>query len=74
MKIVADNLLYAKVVKYIKSRKDLTEDRLEGLEEIIQDEGKAKAIYDASRSSMGKANKLVQKSKLTKISLENVQI
>jgi nucleolar protein 56 len=53
VKIVADNFLYARVVKYIKSRKDLTEDRLEGLEEIVQDEAKTKAIYDASRSSMG---------------------
>jgi nucleolar protein 56 len=56
VKIVADNLLYARVVKYIKSRKDLTEDKLEGLEEIVQDEGKTKAIYDASRSSMGMSN------------------
>ena len=54
VKIIADNLLYARVVKYIKSRKDLTEDRLEGLEEIVEDEAKTKAIYDASRSSMGK--------------------
>lgn len=54
VKIVADNLLYAQVVKYIKSRKDLTEDKLEGLEEIVQDEAKTKAIYDASRSSMGR--------------------
>ena len=53
MKIVGDNLLYAQVVKYIKSRKDLTEDKLEGLEEIVMDEAKVKAIYDASRSSMG---------------------
>ncbi|XP_028391508.1 nucleolar protein 56-like [Dendronephthya gigantea] len=53
VKIIADNLLYARVVKYIKSRKDLTEDKLEGLEEIVEDEAKTKAIYDASRSSMG---------------------
>ena len=53
MKIVSDNLLYAQVVKYIKSRKDLTEDKLEGLEDIVMDEAKVKAIYDASRSSMG---------------------
>lgn len=45
--------MYAKAVKFIKSRKDLTEDRLDGLEEIIGDEAKTKAIYDASRSSMG---------------------
>ena len=53
MKIVNDNYLYAKVAHYIKSRKDFTEDSLEGLEEIVMDEGKAKAILDASRASMG---------------------
>ena len=53
VKIVNDNYLYAQVVKYIKSRKDLTVDKLEGLEELIMDEAKTKAIYDASRSSMG---------------------
>lgn len=53
VKIVNDNYLYAKIAQYIKSRKDLTEDKLEGLEEIVMDEAKAKAIYDASKSSMG---------------------
>lgn len=53
VKIVGDNYLYAQVVQYIKSRKDLTPDKLEGLEELIMDEAKTKAIYDASRSSMG---------------------
>lgn len=54
MKIVGDNYVYAQVVKYIKSRKDLTEDKVEGLEELVMDEAKAKAIYNAARSSMGK--------------------
>ena len=45
--------MYAKVTKFIKSRKDLTEDMMEGLEEIVMDSAKCKAIYDASRSSMG---------------------
>jgi len=53
VKIVNDNYLYAKLAQYIKSRKDLTEEKLEGLEEIVMDEAKAKAIYDASKSSMG---------------------
>ncbi|EDO37115.1 predicted protein [Nematostella vectensis] len=53
VKIVNDNYMYAKVAKYIKSRKDLSEDKLEGLEDIVMDEAKAKAIYDASKSSMG---------------------
>lgn len=53
MKIVSDNYMYARVAKFVKSRKDLTEDKLEDLEEIVMDSGKAKAIYDASKSSMG---------------------
>jgi len=54
VKIVGDNYMYAKVAKFIKSRKDFTEDKLEALEEIVMDEGKAKAIFEASKSSMGK--------------------
>lgn len=53
IKIVSDNYLYAKTAKFIKSRKDFTEDKLEALEEILMDEGKTKAIYEASKSSMG---------------------
>jgi len=53
IKIVSDNLLYAKCAHYIKSRKDFTEEKLPGLEEIVMDEGKAKAILTAARASMG---------------------
>jgi len=53
IKIVSDNYMYAKCVHYIKSRKDFTEEKLEGLEEIVMDEGKAKAILTAAKSSMG---------------------
>nr|XP_058959302.1 nucleolar protein 56-like [Pocillopora verrucosa] len=53
VKIVSDNYMYAKAAQYIKSRKDFSEDKLEGLEEIVMDSAKAKAIYDASKSSMG---------------------
>ena len=35
LKIVRDNYMYAKVAKYVKSHKDLTEDMLEGLKEIL---------------------------------------
>lgn len=52
-KIVTDNYMYAKVAKYVKSRKDLTEDMLEGLEEILMDSSKAQAVMEASRMSMG---------------------
>ena len=53
VKIVSDNTMYAKVAHFIKNRKDLTDDSLEPLEEIVMDSAKAKAILDASRSSMG---------------------
>ena len=54
IKIVSDNYMYARTAQYIKSRKDLSEDKLEGLEEIVMDSAKAKAIFAASKSSMGK--------------------
>jgi len=53
VKIVTDNYTYARVAQYIGNRKKLTEDRLEGLEKILLDSEKTRAIYDASRSSMG---------------------
>lgn len=53
VKIVNDNYLYAKAAKYIGNRKEFTEEKVEELEEIVMDNGKARAIYDASRSSMG---------------------
>jgi len=53
VKIVNENYMYAKVAKHIKDRKNLTDESLEGLEEIVQDSSKAQAIIDASRMSMG---------------------
>ena len=55
VKIVTDNYTYARVAQYVGNRKQLTEDRLEGLEKILLDSEKTRAIYDASRSSMGTA-------------------
>lgn len=52
-KIVPENYLFAKVVKYVGDRKQFTEDKVEGLEEIIMDAGKAAAVLSASKSSMG---------------------
>ena len=45
--------MFAKVAKLIKNRKELTEEKLESLEEIVMDSAKAQAIIDASKSSMG---------------------
>uniref|UniRef100_A0A672S174 Nucleolar protein 56 n=2 Tax=Sinocyclocheilus grahami TaxID=75366 RepID=A0A672S174_SINGR len=53
MKIVNDNSMYCKLAKMIGNRKELTEEMLEAIEEITMDSGKAQAILDSSRSSMG---------------------
>lgn len=53
VKIVPENYTYAKLAKFIKNRKELTNASLEGLEEITMDSAKAQAILDASKSSMG---------------------
>lgn len=48
--------MYARVIRVIKNRKEMTEDMEEDLEEIVMDSGKVQAIFAASRSSMGKSN------------------
>lgn len=53
VKIVPENYMYAKVAQLIKNRKELTDEKLEALEEIVMDSAKAQAIIDASKSSMG---------------------
>merc|ERR1712129_118346 len=52
-KIVPENALYAQVVKLIKNRKELKQENLEALGAILMDSGKAQAVIDASKSSMG---------------------
>ncbi|KAI8913277.1 hypothetical protein EDD86DRAFT_200144 [Gorgonomyces haynaldii] len=53
VKIVNDNLQYAQLAKFIKNKGDLSNEHLEGLEEICKDQVLAKHILDASRASMG---------------------
>jgi len=53
VKIVSDNHTFAKLTKFIKNKENLSEESLEGLEEIIGDADKAKEILEAARSSMG---------------------
>ena len=53
IKIVSDNCTFARCVKIIKNRKELTNEKLSALEEVIMDSVKARAIIDASKSSMG---------------------
>lgn len=53
VKIINDNATYCRVAQFIGNRKELNEEKLEELEELTMDGAKAKAILDASRSSMG---------------------
>merc|ERR1712001_318375 len=53
VKIVPDNYTFAKCVKVVKNRKELTEEAVEKLEEAVMDSAKAKAIIEASKYSMG---------------------
>merc|ERR1711934_363050 len=54
IKIVPENALYAKVVKLIKNRKEISQDaHFEKLERILMDSSRAQAVIDASKSSMG---------------------
>uniref|UniRef100_A0A8C6XEK7 Nucleolar protein 56 n=1 Tax=Naja naja TaxID=35670 RepID=A0A8C6XEK7_NAJNA len=53
IKIVSDNYTYCRLAKLIGNRKELSEESLEALEEVVMDSAKAQAILDASRSSMG---------------------
>ncbi|KMQ97108.1 nucleolar protein 56 [Lasius niger] len=52
-KIVPENHLYAKVARVIQDRKELTNDKLAAIEEVVMDSEKAKAIVNAANSSMG---------------------
>lgn len=56
IKIVSDNSMYCRLAQLIGNRKELTEESLESLEEVVMDGAKAQAILEASRSSMGKQN------------------
>merc|ERR1719234_332724 len=49
IKIVPENALYAKVVKLVKNRKELTAEKLEALEAILMDSARAQAVIDASK-------------------------
>uniref|UniRef100_A0A8D0G999 Nucleolar protein 56 n=1 Tax=Sphenodon punctatus TaxID=8508 RepID=A0A8D0G999_SPHPU len=53
IKIASENYTYCRLAKFIGNRKELSEEKLEGMEEIVMDGAKAQAILDASRSSMG---------------------
>lgn len=53
IKVVPDNYTFARCAQYIKNRKELSEESLPDLTEIVSDAGIAQSVLDASRSSMG---------------------
>lgn len=53
VKIVPDNYMYAKITHHIKDRANLSDESIPALEEILMDSGKAAAIVNASKMSMG---------------------
>ncbi|XP_061788246.1 nucleolar protein 56 [Nerophis lumbriciformis] len=53
VRIVPDNSMYCRLAQLIGNRKELTDESVESLEEVVMDNAKAQAILDASRSSMG---------------------
>merc|ERR1711957_139292 len=53
VKIVNDNVMFAKLAIAIRNKTELNDDSLEMFEELTQDETKANQILDASRASMG---------------------
>ncbi|CUT99603.1 nucleolar protein 56 [Echinococcus multilocularis] len=52
-KIVPESTNYIKLVNIIRSREDLTEDKLGQIEEVIHDHEKAVAILEVAKTSMG---------------------
>lgn len=52
-KIITDNITFARVANFIKSRSDFNESQLESLDEIVGDPQKTKEVYAASKASMG---------------------
>ena len=53
VKIVNDNYQYARLVRLIGNKNELTEEKVPEIEEIVLDEAKARQVYDAAKTSMG---------------------
>ena len=49
LKIVNDNYMYARLVKFIQRRDSLTKESVPKMEEIVLDEAKAQAVLDAAK-------------------------
>ena len=68
VKIVPDNLMYARVANFIGSRQDLTAEKLPELEDVVQDSAKAQAILDAAKVSMGELFVVVSNASVVELS------
>jgi nucleolar protein 56 len=53
VKVVPDNIQYARLVKIIKDKSKLTEESLASINTVLLDEDRARDVLDAARSSMG---------------------
>lgn len=53
IKVVPDNIQYARIVGIVKNKSSLNEDMLDKLNAILMNENQAQDILDAARSSMG---------------------
>jgi nucleolar protein 56 len=53
VKVIPDNIQYARCIRVIKDKSSLSEESLESLNTVLLDEDKAKDVLDAARSSMG---------------------
>jgi nucleolar protein 56 len=53
VKIVNDNYMYSKLVKYIKDKSSISNESLEDITEVIGDEDKAREVIEAAKASMG---------------------
>jgi nucleolar protein 56 len=53
IRIVKDNYKFARLAKFIKNKSTLSEESLQGLTEITNDESEAKQILQAAKMSMG---------------------
>ena len=52
-KIVTDNHIFSKCVRFIEKKNNISEEMKEGLTEIVQDEDIAQQIIEAAKISMG---------------------
>lgn len=53
IKVVPDNIQYARIIGVVKNKSSLSEDSIPELDKVLKDEQKAQDVLDAARSSMG---------------------